>query len=158
MAGNPLVNTAPLETAAPARKPERLVSLVSNAPLNQITGLDDFLSVFNTGDVGAEVNPFRFVISRKARRGLGGKFGKGLTTEVVENIVINPNEDLFGLRRWLGAIRSNPASVLLLNVNKVRDDALAAPLIFSIMFKTGRPILSPAWTRTCRISFSQSPT
>ncbi|NIV36133.1 MAG: hypothetical protein GWN58_43800, partial [Anaerolineae bacterium] len=68
----------------------------------------------------AEINPFRHVIQRKARRSMGGKFSKGLTHEVTENVEINPNEDLFGLRRWLGGIRQDPASVMLVQISKIK--------------------------------------
>jgi hypothetical protein len=137
------VLTAAAKTARPGQPAEvqRVVQLVSNAPGNKIVGLDGFLKTFNSKTVRAEVTPFRYVIQRKARRSLGGKFGKGLSQEVTENIEVNPNEDLFGLRRWLGGIRQDPSCVMLLNVFKVRDDALAAPLIFNEMLKTGRPIL-----------------
>ena len=137
------VLTAAAKTARPGQPAEvqRVVQLVSNAPGNKIVGLDGFLKTFNSKSVRAEVTLFRYVIQRKARRSLGGKFGKGLTQEVTENVEVNPNEDLFGLRRWLGGIRQDPSCVMLLNVFKVRDDALAAPLIFTEMLKTGRPIL-----------------
>ena len=120
---------------------ERVVNLVSNAPAADITGLDEFLFVFNREDVRAEIKPFRYMIQRKVRRGMGGKFGRGLSTEVTENVEVNPNQDLFGLRRWVGTIRADPANVMLLHVNKVKDEGLAAPLVFSQVFKTGRPVL-----------------
>ena len=137
------VLTAAAKTVRPGQPAEvqRVVQLVSNAPANKIVGLDGFLRAFNSKSVRAEVTLFRFVIQRRARRSLGGKFGKGLSQEVTENVEVNPNEDLFGLRRWLGGIRQDPSCVMLLNVFKVRDDALAAPLIFSEMIRTGRPIL-----------------
>lgn len=140
MAANPLIGASDPASKA-AAKPSQTVVLVSNVPASQITGIDDFLAAFNKGDVGAQIEPFRYSVSRKARRSIGGKFGKGLSTEVVENVEIKPNEDLFGLRRWLGATRADPSSVLLLNVGKAKDEALAAPLIFSIVFKSGRPVL-----------------
>ncbi|MFI5399496.1 MAG: hypothetical protein ACHQZQ_00390 [SAR324 cluster bacterium] len=120
---------------------QRVIQLVSNAPSNKIVGLDGFLKAFNSKSVRAEVTTFRYVIQRRARRSLGGRYGKGLSQEVTENVEVNPNDDLFALRRWLGGIRQDPSCVMLLNVFKVRDDALAAPLIFSEMIRTGRPIL-----------------
>ena len=142
MAGNPLLGSQPQPEEAP-KNPEgqRVITLVSNCPADQINGLDIFLKSFNSPEVRAEVNPFRHTIQRKARRSMGGKFSSGLSQEVTESIDLNPNEDLFGLRRWLGGIRQNPASVLLLNVNKVKDTPLAAPLIFSDLMKGKRPVL-----------------
>jgi hypothetical protein len=141
MEGNVL--TAAAKSARPGQpaEPQRVIQLVSNAPAAKIVGLDGFLKTFNSKTVRADVVPFRYVIQRRARRSLGGKFGKGLSQEVTENIEVNPNEDLFGLRRWLGGIRQDPSCIMLLNVFKVRDDSLAAPLIFSEMLRTGRPIL-----------------
>ncbi|MDH4247820.1 MAG: hypothetical protein OEW39_08390, partial [Deltaproteobacteria bacterium] len=124
--------------------------MVSNAPANQITGLDEFLGVFNTPEVKAEVTPFRFVIQRKQRRSMGGKFSQGLTHEITENVEINPNEDLFGLRRWIGQVRQDPASVMLLNIGKVKEEAMAAPLGFSEMMKSGRPVLISSTDREMR--------
>ncbi|MCZ6747843.1 MAG: hypothetical protein O7D96_01030 [SAR324 cluster bacterium] len=141
MAGNPLVAAA---EPAPAPKPERpaqVVHLVCNHEPKQVKGLDEFLSVFNGKDSMAEVVHFRYAIQRKVRRAMGGKFSKGLTTEVTENVEINLNQDLFGLRRWLGNIRNDPSNVLLLNASKVKEEALAAPLLFSELIRTGRPIL-----------------
>lgn len=137
------VLTAAAKSARPGQQAEvqRVIQLVSNAPGNKIVGLDGFLKTFNNKTVRAEVTPFRYVIQRRVRRSMGGKFGKGLSQEVTENVEVNPNEDLFGLRRWLGGIRQDPGCVMLLNVNKVRDEALGAPLIFSEMLRTGRPIL-----------------
>jgi hypothetical protein len=141
MTGNPLVAVgAPPEPTAP-QTPPQVVHLVCNAPPNKVEGLGEFLTVFNRDEARAEVTQFRHVIQRKARRSMGGKFGRGLTTEVTENIEVNLNQDLIGLRRWLGAVRQNPSNVLLLQVGKIRDEPLAAPLIFSEMLRTGRPIL-----------------
>lgn len=142
MAGNPLLGAQPEPEETPVKsEDQRVITLVSNCPADQINGLDIFLKSFNTPEVRAEVNPFRHTIQRKARRSIGGKFSSGLSTEVTESIDLNPNEDLFGLRRWLGGIRQDPASVLLLNVNKVKDTPLAAPLIFSDLMKGKRPVL-----------------
>lgn len=141
MNANPLVNAASQAAPAKADKDKRVVSLVCNAPADRITGLDDFLKAFNSGNAHAEVSHFRYVIQRRTKRSLGGKFAQGLSTEVTENIEINLNEDLFGLRRWLATIRQDPGSVMLLNIFKIKEDALAAPLIFSDMLRTGRPLL-----------------
>ncbi|MBI4081778.1 MAG: hypothetical protein HY423_04130 [Candidatus Lambdaproteobacteria bacterium] len=128
------------ETAlSPSR--ERVVNLVCTFPPEEVTGLDEFLAVFNRPGVRAEVRQFRHTIQRRVRRSLGGKFSKGLTAEVTESVDLNPNEDLFGLRRMLGAIRQDPSNVLLLHLRKVKDEPLAIPLGFSLLFKTGRPIL-----------------
>ncbi|MEE8396584.1 MAG: hypothetical protein V3S29_11055, partial [bacterium] len=141
MNANPLTGpTAKPDSAAdPADK--RVVKLVSNSPAADIEGLDDFLAVFNSGDTAAQITPFKYVVQRRVKRALGGKFGKGLSTEVTENTEINLNEDLFGLRRWLGAVKQDPGSVMLLNILKIKEGSLAAPLVFSDMLKTGRPIL-----------------
>jgi hypothetical protein len=141
MQANPLVGATPTPKAPAADSDQRVISLVSNVAADKIAGLQPFLAAFTTPEVRAEVNPFRHVIQRKARRSMGGKFSKGLTHEVTENIEINPNEDLFGLRRWLGGIRQSPAAVMLLAVNKIKEEPLAAPLIFSELLKTGRPVL-----------------
>jgi len=144
MQANPLLGAsgADKEKEKPKSSPDqRVITLVSNAPANEISGLEGFLSTFNTGEVRAEIEPFRHVIQRRVRRSMGGKFSKGLSQEVVENVEINPNQDLFGLRRWVGGIRQNPASVMLVNINKVKDNPLAAPLGFSELMKSGRPIL-----------------
>lgn len=140
MEGNVLVSGAKTGAAAPA-EPQRVINLVSNAPANKVVGIAGFLKVFNSPQVRAEITPFRHVIQRKTRRSLGGKFGKGLSEEVTENIEVNPNEDLFGLRRWLGGIRQDPANVMLVNVGKLSLEPLAAPLVFSEMIRSGRPIL-----------------
>lgn len=149
MEANPLTSSG---TAHPPGGGEadqqRVINLVSNVPANQVVGLDGFLQTFNSAEARAEVTPFRYVIQRKVRRNMGGKFSKGLTQEVTENVEINPNEDLFGLRRWLGGIRQDPASVMLLQINKVKEEALAAPLVFSELLKTGRPILVTGADRT----------
>jgi hypothetical protein len=141
MEANILRDAASKTDSPPADGEQRVVTLISNVPATAITGLEHFYQFFNSPDVRAEVNPFRYVIQRKARRSMGGKFSKGLSHEVTESVEINPNEDIFGLRRWLGGIRSDPASLMLLNVNKVKDEPLAAPLIFSELMKGGRPIL-----------------
>ena len=142
MQANPLINATPAAPEKPKVDPnQRVISLVSNATADKIVGLDRFLAAFNSPQARAEVNPFRHVIQRKARRNIGGKFSKGLSHEVIENVEINPNEDLFGLRRWLGGIRQSPASVMLLSINKIKEEPLAGPLIFSELLKTGRPIL-----------------
>ena len=140
------------DTSSTKTAPEdiRVVKLVSNDPSNQIEGLDDFLRVFNTGENKAEILPFRYTIQRKAKRSIGGKFGQGLSTEVTESVDIKLNEDLFGLRRWMGAIRQDPSSVMLLNIHKVKEDALASPLAFSDLLKTGRPILVTGADHTAR--------
>lgn len=148
MQANPLVGAASQPDTTAAAAEQRVISLVSNVPVDQIVGLDQFLAVFNSPEVKAEVNPFRYVIQRKARRSVGGKFSKGLTHEVTESVSINPNEDLFGLRRWLGGIRQDPSCVMLLNINKIKEEPLAAPLIFSELIKTGRPILVTGADRT----------
>ncbi|HUJ75438.1 MAG TPA: hypothetical protein VL359_11295, partial [bacterium] len=140
------METTPLPAAAKSGRPEaaapqRVVSLVSNAPAADFTDIDGFLKAFNSPEARAEIAPFRFVIQRRARRSLGGKFSKGLTQEVTENIEVNPIEDLFGLRRWLGAIRQDPACVMLLGISKIKEEALAAPLVFSDLLRSGRPIL-----------------
>jgi hypothetical protein len=140
MEGNVLIGSGK-SAGATVTEPQRVINLVSNAPASKITGLEGFLRVFNGPQVRGEVNPFRYVIQRKARRGMGGKFGKGLTHEVTESIEVNPNEDLFGLRRWLGGIRQDPSCVMLLNIGRIGQDALAAPLVFSDMIRSGRPIL-----------------
>ncbi|HEX7926387.1 MAG TPA: hypothetical protein VF678_02280, partial [bacterium] len=140
MEGNVLI-TGGKSAAAAAPEPQRVVNLVSNAPANKVIGLNSFLRAFNTPQVRAEINPFRYVIQRKNRRSLGGKFGKGLSHEVTENIEVNPNEDLFGLRRWLGGIRQDPSNVMLVAVGKMSLEPLAAPLVFSEMIRSGRPIL-----------------
>ena len=118
-----------------------MVKLVSNASPNKISGLEDFLGVFNSSEAKAEISQFRYVVQRRVKRALGGKFAKGITVEATENTEVNLNEDLVGLRRWLGAIRQDSGSVMLLNIFKIKEDSLAAPLIFSEMLKTGRPIL-----------------
>ena len=133
MEGNPLIASVGAGTSSGGGATQKVISLVSNSPANQITGLDEFLAVFNTPEVRAEVTPFRFVIQRKQRRSIGGKFSQGLTHEITENVEINPNEDLFGLRRWIGQIRQEPGSVMLLNIGKVKEEALAASLGFSEM-------------------------
>ncbi|MCH7478053.1 MAG: hypothetical protein IIA14_08125, partial [SAR324 cluster bacterium] len=120
---------------------QRVVKLVTNAPPSKISGLDDFLGVFNSSEAKAEISQFRYIVQRRVKRAMGGKFAKGLTTEATENTEVNLNEDLVGLRRWLGTIRQDPGSVMLLNIFKIKEDSLAAPLIFSEMLKTGRPIL-----------------
>lgn len=151
MQANPLLGAsgADTEKKKPKVSPDqRVVTLISNAPANDITGLDTFLSTFNTEEVRAEISPFRYMIQRRARRNMGGKFSQGLTQEVVENVEINPNEDLFGLRRWLGGIKQDPSSVMLVNINKVKDTPLAAPLAFSDLMKTGRPVLVTGADRT----------
>ena len=141
MNANPLIPQQADSKPAQTESPSHVVYLVTNSPPKDIEGIGGFLSAFNQGDVKAEVIQFRHVIQRKARRSIGGKFSQGLTHEVIENIEINPNQDLFGLRRWMGQIRSEPSNILLLNVPKVKEDAIAAPLIFSEMLRTGRPIL-----------------
>jgi hypothetical protein len=141
MQANPLLGGTPTPERPSTDGDQRIISLVSNVTPDKIGGLERFLAAFKSAEARAEVNPFRHVIQRKMRRSMGGKFSKGLSHEVTENIEINPNEDLFGLRRWLGGIRQSPASVMLLNVNKIKEEALAAPLIFSELLKTGRPIL-----------------
>jgi len=142
MESNPLLGSSS-EEQQPSKSDsgQRIINLVSNSPANQIEGLEDFLETFSKENVKVVVNPFRHVIQRKQRRSIGGKFGKGLSQEVTENVEINPNEDLFGLRRWLGSIRQDPASIMLLNINKVKEEPLASPLAFNEMLKTGRPIL-----------------
>jgi len=141
MQANPLIGATPTPSRPAAAADQRIISLVSNVTADKIPGLEHFLTDFSSPDVRAEVNPFRHVIQRRARRSMGGKFSKGLTHEVTENIEINPNEDLFGLRRWLGGIRQSPAAVMLLAVNKIKEEPMAAPLIFSELLKTGRPVL-----------------
>ena len=139
MEANPLISSAsPATTDAPEK---RTINLVSNSPADRITGLGPFLEVFNTSEAQAEIFHFRYIIQRKAKRAMGGKFAKGLSTQVIENVEHNLNEDLFGLRRWLHAIRHDPGSIMLLNVHKIKEDALAGPLIFSDMLRTGRPLL-----------------
>ncbi|MDH4120571.1 MAG: hypothetical protein OEV94_02550 [Deltaproteobacteria bacterium] len=118
-----------------------LLRLVSNKPPQGVTGLDDFLASFNTGDFQAVIAPFRHIIQRKSRRTMGGKFGKGLTHEVTDNVEVSPNEDLVALRRWLGVIRPDPQAIMLLQTGKVKEDSLAAPLIFSELFRAKKPIL-----------------
>ena len=141
MAGNPLVPQAPSPASKPAEAATHVVHLVSNVPPAKVEGAGEFLAIFNKGKARAEVTQFRHVIQRKARRSMGGKFGRGLTNEVTETIEVNPNQDLFGLRRWLGTVKHDPSAVLLLQPGKIRDEPLAAPLAFSELMRTGRPIL-----------------
>ena len=141
MQANPLLGGKPAPDRPSTDGEQRIISLISNVSADKIGGLEQFLTSFKSAEARAEVNPFRHVIQRKARRTMGGKFSKGLTHEVTENVEINPNEDLFGLRRWLGGIRQSPASVMLLSINKIKEEPLAAPLIFSELLKTGRPVL-----------------
>lgn len=142
MLANPLLSGSAPEQSKPQFDPsQKVINLISNAPPNQISGLDDFMRTFNSAEVRAEVNPFRFVIQRKQRRSMGGKFSAGLSQEVTENVEINPNEDLFGLRRWLGQVRQDPGSLMLVNIFKIKEEALAAPLSFSEMIRGGRPVL-----------------
>ncbi|MCZ6627621.1 MAG: hypothetical protein O7E56_05250 [SAR324 cluster bacterium] len=139
MDANPLVNAASPSSSDAGEK--RTINLVSNAPPDRINGLEEFLAVFNAGEARAEIFHFRYIIQRRAKRALGGKFASGLSTEVTENVEHNLNEDVFGLRRWLSAIRHDVGSIMLLNIFKIKEDALAAPLIFSDMLRTGRPLL-----------------
>ena len=124
MATNPLV--APKQepkASAPANKPAHIVHLVTNAVTKEVTGVSSFLNTFNSGDAQAELVQFRYTIQRTVKRALGGKFGTGLSTQVTESVDINLNQDLFGLRRWLGNVRHDPSNVLLLSANKVKDEA-----------------------------------
>lgn len=125
----------------PSEESGVVVRLSCNSPAKEVEGMDDFISQFKETHATLEIIPFRYVIQRKSKRGIGGKFSQGISTEVTENVEINPNEDLFGLRRWLGTIRQDPSSLILLNITKIKEFNLAAPLIFSEMLKTGRPIL-----------------
>ncbi len=141
MNANPLLGGTQKAEPASDDKDKRVVKLVSNVPPADISGLEEFLAVFNSKEARAEITQFRYVIQRRVKRALGGKFSKGLTTEVTENTEVKLNEDLFGLKRWLGAIRQDPSSLMLMNIHKIKEDAVAAPLVFSEMLKTGRPIL-----------------
>ncbi|MDH4225456.1 MAG: hypothetical protein OEW12_07400, partial [Deltaproteobacteria bacterium] len=141
MIGNPLIPSKDSAETAKQERAEHSVRLISNKPPQAIEGLEEFLAVFNTREVDAVITPFRHVIQRKVRRNMGGKFGQGLSHEVVENVEINPNEDLIALRRWMGAVRQDPANIMLLQIAKVKEEPLAAPLVFSEQIKAGRPIL-----------------
>ncbi len=105
------------------------LKLVTNFSGTRLKEMELFLSALNSDEIRAYQHAFHISSMRK------GPSGKS------EHYKLNPQGDLFALRRWAGMVRQESNAVMLIYAEAIREAPLGVALALAEVLKTGKPVL-----------------
>ncbi len=132
----------------------RFVSLVEK---RQIQGIGQITDLMN--DQGFAVDHFEYKVLKKSeiRRPINPKLKNSPTEKVTieERLNVNANLKSVGQLEW--RVLKDPENVLLLQIQRIKGDALSLPLFFNGIFSKERQILITGLTNAIKLQLTAKP-
>lgn len=104
------------------------VRFLTNGSWENDPDVKEFLHVFNEGNFTGEISEQKITNRSQNQKG-----------QIVR--ALNPCADLYAARRWQSSLLQQPNSVMLVKIERIRDEPLLIPLIMEELFKKNRSVL-----------------
>ena len=118
------------QTSEPSQRQYK-VRLLSNGGGSDASDIQEFLRVFNTKPFLAEVSEQKITYRSQSKQKNRNEAPRPL----------NPCKDLYGCRRWQNSILQQPNAIMLLKLDRIKDEPVIVPLVMKELFKRQRSVL-----------------
>ncbi len=115
------------------KKRQYKVRFLSNYHCSDSADAQEFLRVFNQDNFSGEISEIKVTQRQKS--------SKQQKNKQEAPRPINPCADLYGVRRWQNSLLQQPNSVMLLKIDRIKDEPMIVPLVMKELFHNLRSVM-----------------
>ena len=137
--------------------PELWLRFVSPTERRAVVGMEMMQKVLEVKGFRVDHADFQVINKREVKRPINPKFKEGPKETVILEERVNINTAFKHLRQLGAKARQNSENVLLVQIERIKGEAIAYPLIFPALFDQGTDIIITGITKTVLSQLTAKP-